>query len=253
MKLRFGVRAGVRAGIVSGIWCGMALVGITSFGLIFGCSSSSNSSSATPGTTGPKVPSEQLGQSCNGGTSPGDSVAFSDDSCKAGKCLVDDSSGTLDGLQVYCSADCSNAQCPDGYICKKTTLESTYDCFIDPNAPVKDGGSGGSTTSCTTLSGTYTETQTQTSGGSACLPGGTGGATFDNQDAGTGCTQSFDAASCTFTSDCTATDSATNLTVNEHVSVDTSTLIGTFSYTDSTNGSSTPAADCHYDITLAKK
>jgi hypothetical protein len=116
------------------------VVAIGSLAISSGCSSSSSSAAAKPGSTGPVVDASELGQFCSGGTSDGDSVAFpGDDTCKAGICLADATDPAK--FNAYCSADCSNAQCPTGYICKQTTIDPSYDCFIDPNAAPADGGS----------------------------------------------------------------------------------------------------------------
>ena len=112
----------------------LLLFTLTSAAFLLGCSSSSSGAGSSPGTSGPQILAADIGQSCNGGTSSGDTVALKDSSCKQGFCLADDSGGSLDSLQVYCTADCSNAQCPSGYSCKKTTLESTYDCFKNGDA-----------------------------------------------------------------------------------------------------------------------
>jgi hypothetical protein len=244
--------------VASSLFAASALVALA---FSYGCSSSSSSSSgAKPGTTGPVVDASKLGGECSGGTSPGDSVAFNDNTCAAGVCIADATGGSLDNFQTYCSADCSNAQCPSGYVCKATTIGGTNDCFIDPNSTANDAGSsssgsggGGSTGgACVTLSGTYSidATQASTNSTDECtdIPSGTT-ASFDQSDAGTGCTQTFDAASCTYTNFCTSDDGEGNTSKLTMV-INTNTLKGSFDLVSSSTG--TDPVECDYTVTLAK-
>jgi hypothetical protein len=82
----------------------------------------------------PLVDADDLGGKCSGfGTSIGDTAAFASDSCPAGICLVD----AREGLELYCSADCTKVRCPDGWLCETTSVGSKRACFKDPNAPAK--------------------------------------------------------------------------------------------------------------------
>lgn len=101
------------------------------------CSSGSNTSGpltadggAPPSSSNlPEIDGAQLGGKCSGGTSAGDTVAIASDRCKAGLCLID----ARKDLEIYCSADCSNARCPEGYLCQSTTVSPKKVCFKDPD------------------------------------------------------------------------------------------------------------------------
>jgi hypothetical protein len=80
------------------------------------------------------------------------------------------------------------------------------------------------------------------------LPSGTTVA-FDQSDAGTGCVQSFDAASCTYTNVCTTDDGEGN-TSKLTMIINTSTLSGSFDLASSSTD--TGSADCGYSVTLSK-
>ncbi len=93
-----------------------------------GSSNADKSAHADAGTSpsGP-ISASDLGASCSGGTSDGDSVVFTgDETCPTGECLAD---ATGSDFAVYCTADCTNAECPSGYTCKSTTIEPTKACF----------------------------------------------------------------------------------------------------------------------------
>ncbi len=86
----------------------------------------------------PEISADKLGGACSGfGTSPGDTAAFTTDTCPGEVCLVD----TREGLELYCSADCSKVSCPAGYLCGDVDHGVQRACFKDPNAPPpEDGG-----------------------------------------------------------------------------------------------------------------
>ncbi len=185
-----------------------------------------------------------LGQFCSGGTSDGDSVAFTDSTCKAGVCIVDATGGQL---ATYCSADCSNAQCPSGYLCKATTIGGTNDCFIDPNSSANDGGSSAQ---CVQPTGTYATHFVARD--SSCPPQSDSTVTYDLTDAGTGCTQTFDASSCLFTTNCSTTDDQGTVTTQDVVTVSASgtTLTDVLTVTVTSNQGN---LTCIYDVTDTKQ
>jgi hypothetical protein len=89
------------------------------------------------GTTsnGPPIDAEQLGGACSGfGTGIGETAGFTTEDCAAGVCLVD----ARHGLDLYCSADCSNATCPDGWECQAVDHGVEHACFRVAGAG--DGG-----------------------------------------------------------------------------------------------------------------
>jgi len=112
----------------------------TSLSLI-ACSSQTSSFGPSGGDGGappantsdlPLVEESDLGGKCSGfGTSIGDTAAMPSDSCPAGLCLAD----AREGLELYCTADCTKARCPEGWLCEETTVVSKRVCFRDPDAP----------------------------------------------------------------------------------------------------------------------
>ena len=206
----------------------------------YGCSSSSSSSDQ------PKLPgvsADKLGQICTGfGTSPGDTATFKDDAdCKAGYCLVD-----LTGNEIlsYCTADCDVYSCPSGYVCNPVTLGDTkHACFVDPNAP--DAGV------CTQPTGTYS-THFVARDTTSCPPLADNTVTYDLKDAGTGCEQSFDQASCTFTTNCTQTSPNGTVQTTDVVTVpvDNSTLTDVLTVVYSGGGQN---LTCIYDVSDTKR
>ncbi|HEX7666698.1 MAG TPA: hypothetical protein VF407_19355 [Polyangiaceae bacterium] len=90
-------------------------------------SDKSSSGGSDGGGSGGTISASDLGADCSGGTSTGDSVVFTGDStCPTGECLAD---ATGSDFAVYCTADCTNAECPSGYTCKTTTIDATKACF----------------------------------------------------------------------------------------------------------------------------
>lgn len=130
--------------------CTLAFAGVA---LLLGSSACSSRSyygpvsgdgGAPPSTSNlPEISADKLGGKCSGGTSIGDTVAITSDRCEGGLCLIDARSG----LEIYCSADCSNARCPEGYLCESTTVSPKKVCFKDPNGtePPKTGADAGVT------------------------------------------------------------------------------------------------------------
>jgi hypothetical protein len=95
---------------------------------------------ATTGN-GPPIDASLLGGACSGyGTGIGQTAAFQTEDCAGGVCLVD----AREGLSLYCSADCTNATCPEGWECRDVDNGAvTRACFRVEGA--SNGGDSGTT------------------------------------------------------------------------------------------------------------
>lgn len=106
----------------------MFAVGCTTGTSYYGAGPTSDG--GTTPSTGPLIDAEKLGGRCSGyGTSIGDTAAFPTDDCPAGMCVADARSG----LDLFCSADCSNARCPEGWVCETTSVSSKKVCLKGPD------------------------------------------------------------------------------------------------------------------------
>lgn len=113
-----------------------ASLSFTCFALVVACttrtvemrSSSNGTPDGGPSTagSGPPIDAADLGGACSGfGTGIGETAGFTTEDCAAGVCLVD----ARGGLDLYCSADCSNASCPDGWECQAVDHGVEHACF----------------------------------------------------------------------------------------------------------------------------
>ena len=206
----------------------------------YGCSSSTNTGTSNL----PPVSADKLGEPCSGfGTSPGDTATFQDTDCGAGICLVD---LTGNDIVSYCSADCDKYSCPSGYVCKPNTLgETKHACFIDPNAQPDDAGA------CAQPKGTFTAHVVSRDDSGACPVVADSTVSFDPNDAGSACTQSWDAAGCTLDRKCSETDANGTYNTEDVVTVHTGGNL-TDVLTVKITGSGVDET-CVYDITYSAK
>lgn len=88
--------------------------------------------------TGPAIDSATVGGACSGfGTGIGQTAAFETEDCPGSVCLVD----AREGLDLYCSADCTNATCPTGWECQAVDNGAPERvCFKTPGATEEDAG-----------------------------------------------------------------------------------------------------------------
>jgi len=111
--------------------------------LAFGCTTTTTKVENAPstgspdgggggGNGGPPINATQLGGACSGfGTGLGETAGFQTEDCPAGVCLVD----ARTGLDLYCTADCTNATCPDGWECLAVDHGVEKACFKTAGTP----------------------------------------------------------------------------------------------------------------------
>lgn len=109
---------------------------LIAIGVAIGCTTTTTKVESTPsggttdggggGNSGPPIDAEKLGGACSGyGTGIGETAGFKTEDCPGGVCLVD----ARTGIDLYCSADCSNATCPDGWECQDVDHGVAKACF----------------------------------------------------------------------------------------------------------------------------
>lgn len=95
---------------------------------------STESSSVTDG--GPSVAATDLGKTCAGGCAGSKICTVTDSVCSTSHCLFD---GREAPSESYCTADCSSAACPTGFVCIDVPFQLKRACARD--RAVTPGGS----------------------------------------------------------------------------------------------------------------